>query len=114
MPNHFDTMKKIMGTNLKEGLTRNKALKETGFYNRRLFYHFLAQTRMRNPQSSKWWGIITAASNYGYRSSREYQNYLGITLGTTCSKQTFVSNARPFASSMNKSIIKLLSKEKIL
>ena len=111
MPSHYDTIKKIMGINLKEGLTRNKALKDTGFYDRRLFYQFLSQTRMRNPQSSKWWGIIAAAANYGHGSSREYQNYIGMNLGTTCSIQTFVTNTRSFVAKMEKSITELLSKE---
>mmetsp|Transcript_10163 Transcript_10163/g.14366 ORF Transcript_10163/g.14366 Transcript_10163/m.14366 type:complete len:225 (+) Transcript_10163:585-1259(+) len=51
MPNHYHTMMTMMGMKNKEGMKKNSILVQTGFYDRRLFYMFLSQTRIKNPHN---------------------------------------------------------------
>ena len=90
MPNHYETSKQMMRIDSKEQLTKNKTLADNGFYDRRLFYHFLSQTRLKNPRSCVWWGIIGAAASYGHGSSTNYEHQVSMCLGTTCSIRFFL------------------------
>ena len=48
MPNCFNAMMKMLGMDLKSNSTKNEVLMKTGFYERRIFYMFLSQSRIRN------------------------------------------------------------------
>ena len=94
MPNHCETTKQMMGIDSKDQLTKNKTLVDNGFYDRRLFYHFLSQTRLKNPRSCVWWGIIGAAGSHGHGSSTNYEHQASMFLGMTCSIRTFLKNIK--------------------
>ena len=102
MTNHCETTKQMMGIDSKEQLTKNKTLVDNGFYDRRLFYHFLSQTRLKNPRSCVWWGVIGAAASHGHGSSTNCEYQTSICLGTTCSIRTFLKNTKNNSSSMPK------------
>ena len=104
----------MLSYNKKESLSVNADLKETHFYDRRLFYLFLCQTRVRNPDSCVWWDIVTAAASYSHGSTRNYQNQIGMYLGSSCSIQMFLNKTKPYVTDMSASIRKLLKDELVI
>ena len=50
MPYHYKTMYAMLGYNKKVGITKNTHLVETGYYDRQVFYSFLAMSCQKTPQ----------------------------------------------------------------
>ena len=114
MPNHYKMIKLMMGIKSYENLSKNDALKQTHFYDKKLFYAFLSSSRSKNPQLCTWWGIVAAAAAYGNGASRITQNRIGVALGTSCCVQTFLTKTSPYVMNMNKAITSLLKNKTII
>ena len=57
-------MKVTLGIDKKEALTKNHHLVQSGYYDRLIFYQFLSQARVRNPQYLISWAMVAAAALY--------------------------------------------------
>ena len=114
MPNHYKMVKRMMGVNGYENLSKNDLLKQSLFYDKKLFCAFLCSVRSKNPHNCSWWGIVSAAAAHGNGPSRLAQNKVVVALGSSCSAQTFLDKTRPFAMSMNSSVTKLLSSQDVI
>ena len=110
MPNHYGTIKKMMGTHLKENLSNKEVLKDTLFCNKRLFLTFLSSVRRKNPKHSVWWGIVRVEAARRNGSTRCTQNKIGMALGSSCSIKTRMEKTRPFCNKMDLVATKLLDK----
>ena len=53
MSRHYTIMFTMLGYNKKTGLTMNKHLCETGYYDRQVFYNFLAMSRQKNKEDDE-------------------------------------------------------------
>ena len=108
MSNHYNTMHTMMGFKRKEGLTRNKHLIEIGYYDRQVFYSFLAMSRQMNPQKMLNWAIISSGANYG-RGLGDMVNRRSTYLGASATTQTYLKVVKPFGDAMLSNIAIRLS-----
>ena len=63
-PKQYDSMKKILGFDKKEGLTRNMHLAKAGYYDNILFNQFMSQARVVNNHVLVNWAIINSGAIY--------------------------------------------------
>ena len=89
MPYHYKTMYSMLGYHKKVGMIKNKHLVETGYYDRQVFYSFLAMSRQKNPQKMMNWAIISACANYG-RGCGDMVNRWSTYLGGSATTQAFL------------------------
>ena len=94
MPYHYKTMYAMLGYNKKVGITKNKHLVETGYYDRQVFYSFLSMSRQRNPHKMMNWAIISACANYG-RGCGDMVNRRSTYLGGSATTQSFLRYVKP-------------------
>ena len=64
MNDHYSLMRQVLGFTLKENKIKNTHLKESGYYDRLIFYQFLQQTRIRNCKHMPYWALVSAADAY--------------------------------------------------
>ena len=99
MPYHYKTMYAMLGYNKKVGITKNKHLVETGYYDRQVFYSFLSMSRQRNPHKIMNWAIISACANYG-RGCGDMVNRRSTYLGGSATTQSFLRHVKPHIETM--------------
>ena len=64
LTSHYNLQMEMMGYTQKLQLSRNKHLKDAGYYDRLVFYLYLSQERVRFNQSLTSWGMVTAGAAY--------------------------------------------------
>ena len=65
VPEYYQLMQKLFGFDKKVVMKKNDHLKNTRYYDRLLFYHYLSQSRIRFNQLFTYWSIINTCSIYG-------------------------------------------------
>ena len=65
LPNHYNSVYSTLGFKKKQGITKNKHLRDCGYYDRQVFYNVLAMSRKKNSHKMMNWAIICAGANYG-------------------------------------------------
>jgi len=96
---HYFMMKKLLGIDKKERLTKNKHLVSTGYYDRMIFYNFLTLSRLRNPQNCIHYAMISAAALYSKGCGDNVQKRFTYS-GTSSTVQTFLRHVRPYGDNM--------------
>lgn len=109
LPTHYNNMHTQFQFDTKEGQQQFSHLRNTGYYDRLLFYQFLAQSRVKNPQNLIHWASVTAAATYGKgygEGSRMNASFFG---SSSCVK-TLLRIVEPYCTTMLDQIQNLLSK----
>ena len=106
--NHYNAMYSMLGFRKKQGITKNKHLCLSGYYDRQVFYNFLAMSRQKNPQKMINWAIISAGANYG-RGLGDMVNRRSTYLGASSTAQSFLRTIKPYADTMLSNIAIRLS-----
>jgi hypothetical protein len=111
LPHHYALMKEMFGFDLKENQMRQTHLKETGFYDRLVFYQFLSQARIRFNHNCTHWGIVSAAACYG-RGGGKVDNAASTFFGHSTTIRTFLNRTKPWREEMEEKIHLLLRDKK--
>ena len=98
----------MLGCKKKQGITKNKHLATSGYYDRQVFYNFLAMSRQKYPQKMINWAIISAGANYG-RGFGEMVNRRSTYLGASSTTRSFLRSIKPHADMMLSNISNRLS-----
>ena len=109
---HYYMMKRILGIDKKERLTKNNHLVTTGYYDRLIFYNFLSLSRLRNPQSCINYAMVSAAALYSKGCGDNIQKRFTYT-GASSTVKTFLRHVRPYGENMLISASSLLYKSKV-
>ena len=108
MPHHYNAFYKMLGFDKKVGKTQNVMVAKSGYYDRLVFYNFLAMARQRNNKVMVSWAMISAGANYG-RGIGEMVNRRATFLGASSTTRTFLRKVMPYGQSMESNITKTLS-----
>ena len=98
---NYELQMEMFGFLQKKELARNKHLKDAGYYDRLVFYHYLAQERVRFNHMLASWGMVTAGAGYA-RGECNTQNQTFFGNSTTTS--TFMKRTKYWRESMEESI----------
>ena len=108
MNNHYNTFYKMFGFDAKAGLAQNVFVAKSGYYDRLVFYNFLAMARQRNNKVMTSWAMISAGANYG-RGIGDIVNRRAIFLGASTILRIFLRKVAPYGQSMEDNVTKTLS-----
>ena len=98
---HYNLQMEMFGFLQKKELSRNKHLKDAGYYDRLVFYHYLAQERVRFNHVLISWGMVTAGSGY---ARGECNNYNQTFFGHSTTTSTFMKRMKYWRDKMEESI----------
>ena len=107
---HYSIMKQMMNFDSKEKQIKFSHLKMSGFYDKILFFLYLAQSRIRNKKSFINWGMVATAANYGRghgNSNTTQSTYFGVS--TTL--PTFLNKTNSLRENMTTNIHNYLKEE---
>ena len=105
---HYKLQMKMFGFAQKQELSRNQHLKDSGYYDKLVFYTYLSHERIRFNQFLASWGMITAGAVYARgRNSVDNKSFFGNS--TTVS--TFMKRTKYWRENMNSYIHQTLSNE---
>ena len=108
---HHYMMKRLLGIDRKEGLSKNRHLVSTGYYDRLIFYNFLALSRIRNSQNCINYAIVSAAALYSKGCGDNIQKRSTYS-GTSATVKTFLKHVCPYGDNMLQSAASVLYKNK--
>ena len=81
---------------------------KSGYYDRLVFYNFLAMARQRNNKVMTSWTMISAGTNYG-RGIGDIVNRRATFLGASTTTRTFLRKVTPYGKSMENNVTMALS-----
>ena len=108
---HHYMMKRLLGIDRKERLSKNRHLVSTGYYDRLIFHNFLALSRLRNPQNCINYAMVSAAALYSKGCGDNIQKRSTYS-GTSATVKTFLKHVRPYGDNMLESAASVLYQSK--
>jgi hypothetical protein len=105
---HYNQMKEMLQFNKKENRIRNYHLSSNNYYNRRLLYIFLSQSRMVHNHNLVHFGIVNTGACYA-RGLTSKALTLSIHSGISTTYNTMMIKIKEYADSMDKKLMDLLS-----
>ena len=109
---HYDLQMDMFDFHKKMDMARNKHLKDLGYYDRLVFYHYLTQERIRFNQILISWGMVTAGSGYAYGDNNTPNQTF---FGNSTTTATFMRRTKYWRETMDESIyLRLKHKESIV
>ena len=91
----------MLGFKGKENISKNEHLYDMSYYDRLIFYQYLAQSRIRFNHSFTYWGIINTASEYAIGNRKIKHNSF---FGNTTTVQTFMRKTKSWRENMEEAI----------
>jgi hypothetical protein len=106
-PEHYKFMMQMLGYTEKQNTVRSSHLRDSGYYDRLVFFQFLCQSRIRNCHNLIYWGLVHAGSMYGKGLGRSIVNTSSF-YGHSTSIQTLMNNTKKWREEMPEKIHLLL------
>ena len=97
MPKQFAAISSLLGYEQQRKLARHDHL--LSFYDRMVFFTFMSCSRVKNPRTFVWWGVINSAARYGLLNSNSH-GHVAVHVGLSLTQSSLMLALSPTITSL--------------